>query len=282
MGNTTGVVSAALHPEILVRVGNSADHKPGESISYSLDEGRTWKPAPAAPSHESHAGSIAVSADGGAWLWTPEREAASLTRDQGATWTAVQGLPRNLRVIADPKNPQSFYALSLPGSTLYRSSDGGATFTAQHLNLQDAPPVVSPERGDDRGGQDRLYAAPDRTGDLWLAAFDGLYHAPPSGEPASGGSVSFARLPGVEQIHAFGFGKAAPHQSYPSLYLVGTVHGQRGIFRSIDQAQTWVRINDDQHQWGLVLQITGDPRLYGRVYVGTHGRGISYGDPVAR
>jgi hypothetical protein len=40
-----------------------------------------------------------------------------------------------------------------------------------------------------------------------------------------------------------------------------------------------VRINDDQHQWGLVLQITGDPKLYGRVYVGAHGRGIFYGDP---
>ena len=42
----------------------------------------------------------------------------------------------------------------------------------------------------------------------------------------------------------------------------------------------WVRINDDQHQWGLLLHITGDPRLYGRVYVGTHGRGIVHGDPA--
>jgi photosystem II stability/assembly factor-like uncharacterized protein len=281
MGNTTGIASAALRPEIVVRVGNSAEHKPGENISYSLDEGRTWKPTASAPSQQSRAGSIAVSADGSAWLWTPEREAASVTRDQGATWTAVQGLPGSLRILADPKDPQSFYALSLPGHTLYRSRDAGATFTAQPLTLQDAPPVASPERGDDRGGQDRLYAAPDRAGDLWLAAFDGLYHALPSAESASG-SVSFARLPGVEEIHAFGFGKAAPHQSYPALYLAGTVHGQPGIFRSTDQAQTWVRINDDQHQWGLILQIAGDPRLYGRVYVGMHGRGVFYGDPVAR
>jgi photosystem II stability/assembly factor-like uncharacterized protein len=43
-GNTTGVVSAALRPSIVVRVGVSAEHKPGESISYSLDSGRTWKP----------------------------------------------------------------------------------------------------------------------------------------------------------------------------------------------------------------------------------------------
>ena len=89
-------------------------------------------------------------------------------------------------------------------------------------------------------------------------------------------------MPGVEEIEAFGFGKAAPHRSYPAIYLAGTVNGESGVFRSLDQAKSWTRINDDRHQWGLILQISGDPRVYGRVYVGTHGRGILYGDPVKR
>ena len=41
----------------------------------------------------------------------------------------------------------------------------------------------------------------------------------------------------------------------------------------------WIA-GDVQHQWGLLLHITGDPKQYGRVYVGTHGRGTLYGDPV--
>ena len=105
-----------------------------------------------------------------------------------------------------------------------------------------------------------------------MAAFDGLYHARSPSAP-------FARLGGVQQIWGFGFGKAAPRASFPALYLVGTVAGVRGVFRSDDVATTWVRVNDAAHQWGLILQVTGDPRVYGRVYVGTHGRGVLYGDP---
>ncbi len=67
----------------------------------------------------------------------------------------------------------------------------------------------------------------------------------------------------------------------PALYPAGVVNSVRGLFSSNDLAETRTRINDDRHQWGLVLHITGDPRQYGRVYAGTHGRGIFYGDPAA-
>jgi hypothetical protein len=280
LGNTSGQLSAALKPEVIVRVGDSAEHRASQNIGYSLDSGHTWQPTVTQPAPTSHAGSIAVSADGATWIWTPQRQPANVTRDHGTTWTAARGLPPDIRVIADPIDPQLFYALSFPDHTLYRSTDAGATFTPQTFTLPDAPTTQPPNgRGDNRGGQDRLYATPGRSGDLWLPAFDGLYHVT---QPvtASNPTVTFIHLPGVEEIHAFGFGKPAPKQSYPALYLVGTIHGQPGIFSSTDEARTWVRINDDQHQYGLILQIAGDPRIYGRVYVGTHGRGILYADPA--
>lgn len=279
-GNTTGVGSATLHHQVMVRVGISAEHKPDENISYSLDEGHTWQGTQATPAPGSRLGSIAVSSDGKTWVWTPDGAPAYVTRDRGVTWTASRGLPSNLQVIADPIAAQSFYAISLPDQTVFRSTDGAATFSAQKFTLSDGPLLLGQSpRGDLRGGEDRLYAAPGRANDLWFAAFDGLYHAAEGSAATSEKTMSFARMPGVTEIRAFGFGKAEPHQSYPAMYLVGTVQRQAGIFRSIDEGQNWARINDNQHQWGLILQIVGDPRLYGRVYVGTHGRGTIYGDP---
>ncbi|MBK8479029.1 MAG: exo-alpha-sialidase [Opitutaceae bacterium] len=268
-----GIASADGKPEVLVRVGKISAHHSGANIGYSLDSGRTWK-EPSSPPGAGW-GNIALSSDAATWLWAPGRQVASFTRDLGQTWTPTQGLPANTRVIADRVDAARFYAMDLFAGKLFVSGDGAATFHEQPLALPGGLPKREGHRGDNRGGQDRLYATPGFAGHLWIAAYDGLYQSSDTG-------TNFARLPGVAEIHGFGFGKAAPGQEYPAIYLVGVVDGLRGFFRSDDRAATWVQINDDQHQLGLVLHISGDPKQYGRVYIGTHGRGILYGDPVAR
>ena len=46
------------------------------------------------------------------------------------------------------------------------------------------------------------------------------------------------------------------------------------------RGRRWVRVNDDEHQYAWTgSAITGDPRVYGRVYVSTNGRGVVYGEP---
>jgi photosystem II stability/assembly factor-like uncharacterized protein len=272
-GNTNGVACATNNPDVLVRVGRASGHHPGSNIGYSLDGGKSWQPAASTPLPGSALGHIAVSTDGNTWVWTPERSPVYFTRDRGATWTLSQGVPADTRVISDRVNPRKFYALDLFGGKLFVSNDGAATFSEQTLVLPGGLPKPGGNRGDDRGGQDRIYATPGKEGELWLAAFDGLYRSLDTGK-------TFRKLSGVQEIHAFGFGKAAPSEEYPALYLIGVVGGVRGIFRSDNTAESWVRINDNQHQWGLLLHITGDPKQYGRVYVGTHGSGIVYGDPL--
>jgi photosystem II stability/assembly factor-like uncharacterized protein len=269
--NTNGLAYAENVPNLVVRVGAASAHHVGGHIAYSTDGGKSWTPPATVPAANYRLGHIAVSPDGETWIWAPERAPVFYTKDRGATWTACQGIPNNTRVIADKVNSKLFYALNIFEGKLYESKDGGVTFTARDLNLPDGIPARG-NRGDTRGGQDRVYSTPGRENDLWIAAFDGLYHANP-GE-------AFVKQGKVQEMHAFGFGKEAPGAAVPALYMVGKVNGVHGFFRSDDWAQNWVRINDDQHQYGLVLHITGDPKKYGRVYVGTHGRGAVYGDPV--
>jgi hypothetical protein len=274
-GNTTGVAIAAQNPDIVVRVGSLAGGGPRAlniSLGYSLDSGATWQPSKSSPSGNARQGSMAVNADGTRWIWTPQQSAPYVTGDRGATWTRCAGLAAGMRTVADAVDPKLFYAVNVVRGQFFLSEDGGATFQSKPLNpVGGLPPLVA-DRGDERGGQDQLYPAPDRQGDVWLAAVEGLYHSTDTGQ-------SFAPVAGPTEIRAFGFGNPAPGANYPALFIIATINNQPGIYRSDDTGLHWIRINDDQHQYGLLLQIAGDPRIYGRVYVGTHGRGILYGDP---
>jgi xyloglucan-specific exo-beta-1,4-glucanase len=97
------------------------------------------------------------------------------------------------------------------------------------------------------------------------------------------GGNSFLKLPQIEGATTIGFGMPAPFHKYLALYSSAEVFGVWGIYRSDDGGIIWLRINDNQHQYALTnTTITGDPRIFGRVYFGTNGRGIIYGDPVTQ
>ena len=110
-------------------------------------------------------------------------------------------------------------------------------------------------------------------GDVWLAGGeDGLWHSTDSGS-------GFEQVTNVEEADNIGFG-APESGSYMAVYSSAKIDGIRGIYRSDDGGASWIRINDDQHQWAWTGRtITGDPRNPGRVYIGTNGRGIIYGEP---
>ncbi|TAM08061.1 MAG: cellulase, partial [Rhodanobacter sp.] len=84
---------------------------------------------------------------------------------------------------------------------------------------------------------------------------------------------------GIAGVDAFGFGKPASGRHSPVLFVAGRYGQQQGLFRSLDDGQHWQRINDDAHQYGRITHVMGDPRVFGRVYFATGGRGIIYGEP---
>jgi photosystem II stability/assembly factor-like uncharacterized protein len=251
---TSSIDECARKPEILVRVGYAGDHHG----AISTDTAATWAPFPSEPA-KAEGGSVAISADGQTILWATEKTPASRSTDMGRSWTQCNGLPLNTLVYSDPTDASRFYAIDSQGGSFYISTDRGQTFTTAARNL---PRPVSRIR--------ILPATPDRI--LLPAEDDGLLFSADQGH-------TFAKWPGMQQANAIGFGAPAPDHRNPAIYLCGKIANTYGVFRSDDAGETWIRINDDAHQYGWPHSIEGDPRIFGRVYLGTNGRGILYADP---
>ena len=233
---------------VIVRVG-------GSSGAYSTDNGITWTGF----TPPTALNTIAVAADGKHWVATTSSGAVIYTADYGKTWNNSGGLPSGVNVASDRVNPLAFYAYSSAGGLLYRSVDGGVTF-----------PITTnaPQWGSG------IYVGYVAEGDLWIPNWT-LNHSTDKGASFSAPSWS------VGSVTALGFGMPAPGASAPALYMAGQVNGAEGIYRSTDSGANWTQINDVNHQWGAISAISGDPRTFGRIYVGTSGRGILYGDDPA-
>jgi hypothetical protein len=268
---------AEKNPNIFVRSGSPVWRMPGRApMAYSVDGGHTWNPFSTGATNTGGwrggggpqgggvgSGAVILSADGSEFVSTVGT--VQISTNHGGTWVPVKGLPPGVRPVADRSNPAKFYGLDIADGKIYRSTDGGATFMTNDVTgLTGA------------GGEGmRLLAVPGREGDLWVYGHDGLFHS-------TDGGARFAPVANSPNVRVLGFGKAPPGNDYPALYIAGDCDGREGLFQSDNAGVTWVRINDDQHQWGNRYRcIAGDPRIYGRVYVGTDGRGILYGD-IAR
>ena len=278
-GNCSSLDFAASAPNIVVRAGTPQNGNPLNSGAFSRDNGLSWTPFPtlpiANPSSCSSGGKLAISADGSSVVWSlrctvkqgdasTSTSSIAVSSDMGTTWTAVTGLPAGSSIAADRQNPTKFYGYSYASNVgkVYVSTDSGRTFTA----AQNATAFIG-------GGV--IHAVFGVEGDVWIVASSktgsALYHSTQSGD-------NFATV-GVDAAYAVGFGKPADGQTYPAVYLFGQVSGTPGLFRSDDQGTSWTRIDDDQHQFGTAGYMAGDENVYGRVYVGTNGRGILYGEP---
>jgi len=271
-GNTEDMAFTGEKPDIIVRAGTGG--RGTDRIvraSVSDDGGKTWETLASEPPNSYGAGTIAISADGRTIVWTPQRSEAYFTTDRGIHWIACAGLPRGICVVADPVNAAQFYACNAHAGQVLISTNGAVSFTPTTAKLPAAEDFGGGFGGSGGAGA-VLLVTPDRQGDLWLASRSaGLYHSANAG-------TAFTGLEAVQEAYSLGFGKAAPNQKYPALFLAGKVDGLQALFRSDDAGKNWVRINDGQHQYGWINHVTGDPRIFGRVYFGTGGRGIIYGD----
>ncbi len=261
IGAISSIDFAAAKPLTIVQTGNAAPFG-----SYSRDGGLTFTGFAANPTHlATGAGSVAVTADGDTLLWAPQDSGAQtyFSNDNGTTWTASAGSAvstgSTIQLVTDRVNPQFAYEYNPATGVLLVSDNRGQSFRQT---------LTASTYGS-------LYASPLAQGDLWLATGGGLSHS-------TDGGKSFKALADVSTALNLGFGKAAPGSGVPTLFLRGKVSGSPAdfdaFFASIDYGKTWYVINDEQHQYGNTDTLVGDPRVYGRYYIGTNGRGIIEGD----
>jgi xyloglucan-specific exo-beta-1,4-glucanase len=297
--NNTDVLDyAGLAPSIVVRSGRP--RRGANAMAWSQNFGESWTPlqpsapgargaptggsasavAPATRSASAVAratgdrrvpeAAIAVSADGATFIAMGQD--SLFTRDRGRTWNVVQGLPEFARAVADRVDPQRFYALDFEHSRIFSSADGGASFAA--VASRGLPTDLRVERPRRPETPWPLLATPGKAGDLWLVNRGDLYHS------ANGGR-RFALRRSDLAVTALAFGKPQSARGYPTLYAIGLRGELNAIWRSDDAGASWLRINDAEHEYGRRFRvIAGDPRVFGRVYVGTDGRGLFYGEPA--
>lgn len=271
MSNTNSIDYAGLAPNVIVRSGSLYLDRPRQaSMGRSDDGGRTWTeivlPLMGNPARREDLNGdwpISVSADGATMIVaTP---VAQVSHDGGRRWSAVRGLPGKTRAVADKRDPRIFYAVDVGHGKVLVSRDAGISFAP--LASHGLPADLAPAGRQGREAQSSLLADPGHTGALWLHAGTRLFHS-------SDGGVTFAAASNRLQVELFGLG-------LNGVFAVGTLGGVRGVWRSTNSGRTWARIDDDAHRWGGRYRVvSGDPRREGRVYLGTDGRGLFYGDPA--
>ncbi len=275
--NTNTLDYAGKVPLVLTRSGNvHANERNEAGLGWSTDGGHRWSPlrtpywrGDGSSLEENGRAPISVSADGARFHVSAERPL--LTSDRGTHWTEIKGLPGNARITADKVDPSRAWAIDHDANQLLRSIDGGLHFAA--VPARGACSDMRAARPHNRESQAALVASPFAAGDLFLHCAGALYRSTDGGD-------RFSRISSDHDIALFGLGMGTS-VNQPAVYTVAARSGATAIWRSLDGGRNWRRINDNAHRWGNRFRvISGDPRVFGRVYLGTDGRGVIYGDAV--
>jgi xyloglucan-specific exo-beta-1,4-glucanase len=317
-GIATGVDYCESDPLTVAWVGSSEYYDNG-LIPYaglSRDGGLTWTDLPNANPNKNEQGvlqgNIAIACDDrNSFVWAPMTPAWAdygkgppgvyHTRNAGATWTQATGLPDRIGpldqqffpsevLISDRVQPGTFYLINSNNGqnvgTCYRSTDYGATWTLRvsNGNFGDAN-ALAPWQW-----IVKARALPGRAGELWVCY--GSSNGAQTLLRSQDGGATWIAVAQLSVASSIGFGAAAPGRSNPTVFVHATIGGARGLWRSDDAtalsgsaaSATWALVSNATvpHQVSdAVIQLEGDPSIYGRVYLATGGNGIWMGERQA-
>ncbi len=275
-----------------------ASHQgPNKNAScFSTDGGATFTIFPTMPTGATSAeswgyGPLAVGAAGNI-VWLPANgKRPHFTKDSGTTWTPIT-LPgftddasysgvspygyaiQRHNVCADSAGNFYLYAIFNDTKGLYRSTDGATTWTKRRGS-------ITPDADGDYFTYEynsTLKAVPGKVGHLFITHGDIEGTTANKFRRSIDGGTTFTDVPGVTGVTGFGFGKVFAGSNYPTIFLAGYVGGKYGIWRSIDNAATWTRLQSYPNgRLQRTRAIDGDKDVAGRFYLNQDGSGWVYG-----
>lgn len=192
-----------------------------------------------------------------------------VSRDAMQTWEKLD-LPAlsanrwdsgNLHLISDKVNGKVFYYIY--NNSIYVTWDGGVTW--KFVNSVPDKTV---------GGKNLIWeASPTHEGRLAYCGASGIMVSEDYG-------YTWKKTNDLIYAEQVSFGKG-PDDNTDALYACGKTTSQQGVFRSTDMGETWMCVSDPANKMPqrVILYMCGDKNVFGRVYVGTSGRGVLVGSP---
>ena len=262
-GNGGKIDYASQFPDTIVRTHGGGNN--GASVSF--DQGLTWRkfelPEAGIATPPSWAG-LAISADAKRIVWSYANDKMAYSTDFGMTWkpSTFPTAGAIVELISDKVKSNLFYYPRINEGKLYRSTDGGINFTA-----------TAGVFGTSTGTYDTdVTSVYNRSGHVWIAINGkGLYYTTNEG-------ATFVKVANVSSARRVAVGKSKTASAYPSVFIDGVINNVRSLYRSDDMGLTWTEIRGDKWFGNNIVCVGADTRVYGRMYIGTNGRGILYGD----
>jgi photosystem II stability/assembly factor-like uncharacterized protein len=294
-----GAVAVAPANPAVVWVGTGeADNRQssswGDGVYKSTNRGVTWQRMGLEETrhiariviHPTDPNTVYIAAAGHLWGGNPERGVFK-TSDGGKTWKKVLYKDENTGVIdlaMDPKNPGVLFAAMYqhqrkgwgfngggPGSGIFRTSDGGTTWT----ELRNGLPI-----GD--------------KGRIGLTIFPGdnrmIYAIVEAAEPGPGGTVPGNGVAPAGVTPARGGGRGGrgglagtgPAMEAAGVEAAPIASRGGGVFRSLDQGETWEHMSSVNPRPMYYSRIYTDPRDANRVYLMGSNRGLYVSEDAGR
>lgn len=217
------------------------------------------------------------------------------TRDGGKSFKQVEvyGLSGSrvtegyFKAYSDRCNNDVFYGFGGEGQ-LYVSKDGGASFYEKQVKAarkngeafvfptSDFGYIDTANKTEVRGvaGEEGLFYMALSGDGLWKLKYDSIEDIFVATKLMEDGDTCFR----------VGLGLGREGGSYigepKAIYLCGNIDGEYGFYRTLDEGETYARLNTADQMYGEINSMDADKRVFGRFFLATGSRGVLYGEVV--